>query len=88
MANAVYRTPGDPGPKHARCPEINIAATARLHGLSKSQLGRLLNGECRQLSVQRLELLAEILGKSRDECWDLYCVADQGTKKKTKRRRK
>ena len=90
MSGAVYRRAEDPGPKHARWPEINVAATARMHGLSKSQLARLLNGDCRQLSVKRLELLAEVLGKSRDEVWDLYCVADQGVKgkKKAKARRR
>ena len=68
----------DCGPRHARFPEINVSATARLHNMSKSQLSRLLNGEnCP--SMKSLWLLSSILGKPVEEVAVLYRV-----KKKSK----
>ncbi len=71
-AGAILHAPGPHrGRKHARYPEINMMATARLHGMSKSQLSRLLNGE-NVPSIRSVEVLAKILGKTHDEIMQMY----------------
>ena len=71
----------DCGPRHARFPDINVSATARLHSMSKSQLSRLLNGEnCP--SMKSLWLLSAILGKPVEEVAILYRVKKQKQKLK------
>ena len=66
-----FHQPGDRGPRHARFPEINVSMTARAHGMSKSQLSRLLHGEnCP--SMKSLWLLSAILGKPVEEVAVMY----------------
>jgi helix-turn-helix protein len=67
----VYHEPGDCGPRSKRYPEINIALTAAAHGMSKSQLSRLLNGQNRP-SMKSLRVLVAVLGKSLEEVMEIY----------------
>ena len=70
-ATVVLHEPGDRGPRHARYPEINVSATARIHNISTSQLSRLLNGDnCP--SIKSLWLLSAILGKTVEEVAEMY----------------
>jgi transcriptional regulator with XRE-family HTH domain len=67
----IYHQPGDRGPRHARFPEINVSATADNHGMSKSQLSRLLNGDNRP-SMKSIGILSEILGKTAAEVIGMF----------------
>ena len=79
--SVIYHHPGSPGPRHKRYPQINVAATARLHGISKHQLGKLLTGKARP-SIKSLRILASVLGKSLDETWAELKVKPKGKRKR------
>ncbi len=80
----VYHEPGDRGPRHARFPEINVSATGRLHGMSKSQLSRLLNGANRP-GMDSLRTLSAILRLPVEQVMEMY--KDSGSKPKPKQKR-
>jgi hypothetical protein len=80
----VYHQPGDRGPRHARFPEINVSATGRLHGMSKSQLSRLLNGENRP-GMDSLRTLSAILRLPVEQVMEMY--KDSGSKPRPKPKR-
>ena len=83
----LYHEPGDRGPRHARYPEINVSATARIHNISTSQLSRLLNGDnCP--SIKSLWLLSAILGKPVEEVAEMYKTKRVRATKPTKEKEK
>ena len=75
--------PGDRGPRHSRFPDINVSMTAKAHGMSKSQLSRLLHGE-NSPSMKSLWLLSALLGKPVEEVAELYKSKPRKLKKPKK----
>jgi len=86
-AAVVYHTGPHRGPVHPVYGDINIGATAALHGMSTSHLAKILSGK-RRPSLALMPAVCTILGKPAAEVMAMYTRLDKPKPTKPKRNKK